>query len=82
MSDTDKQKTNNTIDEANLMQIIRITIDGVTYDMYSPMLIGVEEEIGQIEALEFGEVVEMKYVVGFLLQYINQSDSKYMQTIQ
>ena len=64
------------------MQIIRITIDGVTYDMYSPMLIGVEEEIGQIEALEFGEVVEMKYVVGFLLQYINQSDSKYMQTIQ
>jgi hypothetical protein len=71
-----------TINEANLMQIIRITIDGVTYDMYSPMLIGVEEEIGQIEALEFGEVVEMKYVVGFLLQYINQSDSKYMQTIQ
>jgi hypothetical protein len=71
-----------TINEANLMQIIRITIDGVTYDMYSPMLIGVEEEIGQIEALEFGEVVEMKYVVGYLLQYINQSDSKYMQTIQ
>jgi hypothetical protein len=71
-----------TINEANLMQIIRITIDGVTYDMYSPMLIGVEEEIGQIEALEFGEVVEMKYLVGFLLQYINQSDSKYMQTIQ
>lgn len=69
-------------DDLNLMQIIRITIDGVTYDMYSPMLIGVEEEIGQIEALEFGEVVEMKYVVGFLLQYINQSDSKYMQTIQ
>jgi len=64
------------------MEIIRSTIDGVTYDMYSPMLIGVEEEIGQIEALEFGEVVEMKYVVGFLLQYINQSDSKYMQTIQ
>jgi hypothetical protein len=78
MSDTNQK----TIDEANLMQIIRITIDGVTYDMYSPMLIGVEEEIGQIEALEFGEVVEMKYVVGFLLQYINQSDSKYMQTIQ
>ena len=71
-----------TINESNLMQIIRITIDGVTYDMYSPMLIGVEEEIGQIEALEFGEVVEMKYVVGYLLQYINQSDSKYMQTIQ
>jgi hypothetical protein len=64
------------------MQIIRITIDGVTYDMYSPMLIGVEEEIGQIQGLEFGEVVEMKYVVGYLLQYINQSDSKYMQTIQ
>jgi hypothetical protein len=71
-----------TINEANLMQIIRITIDGVTYDMYSPMLIGVEEEIGQIQGLEFGEVVEMKYVVGYLLQYINQSDSKYMQTIQ
>jgi hypothetical protein len=78
MSDTNQK----TIDEANLMQIIRITIDGVTYDMYSPMLIGVEEEIGQIQGLEFGEVVEMKYVVGYLLQYINQSDSKYMQTIQ
>jgi hypothetical protein len=78
MSDTNQK----TIDEANLMQIIRITIDGVTYDMYSPMLIGAEEEIGQIQGLEFGEVVEMKYVVGYLLQYINQSDSKYMQTIQ
>jgi hypothetical protein len=78
MSDT----INRSIDDLNLMQIIRITIDGVTYDMYSPMLIGVEEEIGQIQGLEFGEVVEMKYVVGYLLQYINQSDSKYMQTIQ
>jgi hypothetical protein len=69
-------------EELNLMQIIRITIDGVTYDMYSPMLIGSTSEIGQIEELEFGEVVEMKHVVGFLLQYINQADSKYMQTIQ
>jgi hypothetical protein len=71
-----------TIDDLNFMQIIRITIDGVTYDMYSPVLIGSTSEIGQIEELEFGEVVEMKHVVGFLLQYINQSDSKYMQTIQ
>jgi hypothetical protein len=69
-------------DDLNFMQIIRITIDGVTYDMYSPILIGSTSEIGQIEELEFGEVVEMKHVVGFLLQYINQSDSKYMQTIQ
>jgi hypothetical protein len=71
-----------TIDDLNFMQIIRITIDGVTYDLYSPVLIGSTSEIGQIEELEFGEVVEMKHVVGFLLQYINQSDSKYMQTIQ
>ena len=71
-----------TIDDLHFMQIIRITIDGVTYDLYSPVLIGSTSEIGQIEELEFGEVVEMKHVVGFLLQYINQSDSKYMQTIQ
>jgi hypothetical protein len=71
-----------TIDDLHFMQIIRITIDGVTYDMYSPVLIGSTSEIGQIKELEFGEVVEMKHVVGFLLQYINQSDSKYMQTIQ
>ena len=71
-----------TIDDLNFMQIIRITIDGVTYDLYSPVLIGSTSEIGQIEELEFGEVVEMKHVVGFLLQYINQSDSKYMKTIQ
>jgi hypothetical protein len=55
-------------DDLNFMQIIRITIDGVTYDMYSPILIGSTSEIGQIEELEFGEVVEMKHVVGFLLQ--------------
>ena len=69
-------------DHPNYMQNDRITNDGVTYDMYSPMLIGDSGEIGEIQLLEFGEFVEMKHVVGCLLQYINQSDSKYMQTIQ
>ena len=69
-------------DLPNYMQIVRITIDGVTYDMYSPMLIGDSGEIGTIESLEFGEFVEMKHVVGCLLQYINHTDSKYMNTVQ
>lgn len=65
----------------DLMQIIRITIDGVTYDMYSPLIIGSMDEIGQIESIEFGESIETKHLVGFLLQFINNTGSRYNEII-
>ncbi len=64
-------------DEEELMQVIRITIEGIVYDMYSPVVIKSNDEIGQIEQIEFGEIIETKHLVGFLLQYINNSGARY-----
>jgi hypothetical protein len=65
-----------------LMQLVHITIDGVTYDMYSPLIITKgNEPIGKIEELEFGEHVEIKYVVATLLHYLNASSPEYHQTV-
>lgn len=69
-------------DNSDLMQIIRITIDGVVYDMYSPTLIGDSGEIGTIQEIEFGEFVEMKHVAAFIMAYINRNSTEYGQTIQ
>lgn len=69
-------------DDTDLMQIVRITIDGVVYDMYSPMLIGDTGEIGTIQEIEFGEFVEMKHVAAFIMAYINRNSTEYGQTIQ
>lgn len=69
-------------DNSDLMQIVRITIDGVTYDMYSPMLIGNGEDIGTVQTLEFGEYVEMKHVASFLMAFLNRNSNEYGQTLQ
>lgn len=68
--------------ENHLMQLVHITIDGVTYDMYSPLIITQDNEpIGQIEQLEFGQHIEIKYVVASLLYYLNASSPEYHQTV-
>jgi|LauGreStaDraftv2_3_1035109.scaffolds.fasta_scaffold27413_3 hypothetical protein len=68
--------------EFNLMQLVHITIDGVTYDMYSPLIITKgNEPIGKIEELEFGEHIEIKYVVATLLHYLHASSPEYQQTV-
>ena len=71
-----------TTDESDLMQIIRITIDGVVYDMYSPILIGNSDDIGTIQEIEFGEFVEMRHVASFLMAFLNRNSNEYGQTLQ
>jgi len=50
--------------------------------MYSPLIITKgNEPIGKIEELEFGEHIEIKYVVATLLHYLYASSPEYHQTV-
>jgi hypothetical protein len=50
--------------------------------MYSPLIITKgNEPIGKIEELEFGEHIEIKYVVATLLHYLHASSPEYQQTV-
>ena len=57
----------------HLMQVVRITIDGKTYVMFAPLIVEDNEELGQIDDLDFGEIVLMKHVVSCLLNCLNNT---------
>jgi hypothetical protein len=61
------------MEDEKLMQIVRITVDGVTYPMFAPLIVKDDEEVGEIQGLEFGEIVVMKHVVSCLLHGLNNT---------
>ena len=61
------------MDDEKLMQIVRITVDGITYPMFAPVICADNEEVGEIQDLEFGEIVVMKHIVSCLLHGLNNT---------
>jgi hypothetical protein len=61
------------MDDEKLMQIVRITVDGITYPMFAPVICQNDEEVGEIQDLEFGEIVVMKHIVSCLLHGLNNT---------
>ena len=48
-------------------------MDGITYPMFAPVIVQDDEEVGEIQALEFGEIVIMKHIVSCLLNGLNNT---------
>ena len=61
------------MDDEKLMQVVRITVDGITYPMFAPVIVQENEKVGEIQGLEFGEIVIMKHVVSCLLHGLNNT---------
>ena len=68
-----ESKSNDKDSHEHLMQIVRITVDGKTYVMFAPLIVADNEELGQIDDLDFGEIVLMKHVVSCLLNCLNNT---------
>jgi hypothetical protein len=60
-------------DDDHMMQVVRMTIDGKTYTMFSPPIVAEDEDIGAIEGLEFGEWIPIKHVVSSLIHHLNNT---------
>jgi hypothetical protein len=58
------------ISEEHMMQVVRITIDGETYIMFSPPIVAEDEDVGTIESMEFGEWMPIQHVVSSLMHYL------------
>jgi hypothetical protein len=67
------ERKNDKNNDDHLMQIVRITINNKTYVMFAPLIVADNEELGQIDDLDFGEIVLMKHVVSCLLNCLNNT---------
>ena len=61
------------MDDEKRMQVVRITVDGIVYPMFAPVIVEEDEKVGEIQGLEFGEIVIMKHVVSCLLHGLNNT---------
>jgi hypothetical protein len=61
------------LNDEHVLQLVRITIDGETYTMFAPPIVADNEEVGNIEDLEFGEFVPIRHIVSELLNCLNNT---------
>lgn len=64
------------------LQLIRLQIDGVQYELFGPAEVGDAAEAGRVEALVFSDVVPAKAVIAYLTDMTRESSEEERKKMQ